>query len=306
MAPPRIALTAGDPHGIGAEVLVRALAAWPADGPPFEPVVFGDPDALQRAVELSGVPMPAAVVPCGGALPEAEALEQAVAGCLAGEFAALVTAPIHKKRLIDAGWGFVGHTEFLADRCGCPERTVMAFGGGRLRVALLTTHLPLREVPDAITADGVVRVAAVFHEGLRDHFGVPSPRIALCGLNPHAGEEGELGHEEQTVLFPGVRKARELGIDLRGPLPADTLFARAAKGDVDGVIACYHDQGLTAVKAVDFGRSVNITLGLPFVRTSPDHGTAYDIAGTGFADPSSMGAALRLAVECAARRVNGG
>jgi len=284
---------------------VRALAAWPADAPAFQPTVFGSRDALVRAAELTGAPLPGTIVDCPGELPEAEALEVAVAACLAGEFAALVTAPIHKRRMMDAGFGFVGHTEFLANRCGTEGRTVMAFGGGRLRVALLTTHLPLRHVADAISADGVAQVAAVFHDGLVRHFGIAAPNIALCGLNPHAGEEGKLGDEEQQVLRPGVAQARALGIDLVGPFPADTLFARAARGDVDGVIACYHDQGLTAVKAVDFGRSVNITLGLPFVRTSPDHGTACDIAWRGEADPSSMSAALRLAVECAARRSEG-
>jgi 4-hydroxythreonine-4-phosphate dehydrogenase len=234
---------------------------------------------------------------CGGALPEATALERAVAACVAGECAALVTAPIHKRRLLDGGFGFVGHTEFLADRCD--RDVVMAFGGGKLRVALLTTHLPLREVADAIHTEDVPRVAALFADGLRRYFGIEHPRLALCGLNPHAGEEGKLGAEDAAVLAPGVALARQRGIDLDGPLPADSLMARAARGGVDGVIACFHDQGLTAVKAVDFGSSVNFTLGLPFLRTSPDHGTAHDIAWTGRVDPSSMISALRMAVRCA-------
>jgi 4-hydroxythreonine-4-phosphate dehydrogenase len=288
---PRIAITTGDPTGVGPEILVRALRA--VDG--FEPVVFGPTAAVERAAALVGVEAPS-VCDCDGELPEAVALERAVAACLDGECAALVTAPIHKRRLLDGGFGFVGHTEFLADRCD--RDVVMAFGGGKLRVALLTTHLPLRDVADAIHAEDVPRAAALFDQGLRRYFGMERPRLALCGLNPHAGEEGKLGAEDAAILAPGVALARQRGIDLEGPLPADTLMARAARGGVDGVIACFHDQGLTAVKAVDFGRSVNFTLGLPFLRTSPDHGTAHDIAWTGRVDPSSMIAALRMAVRC--------
>jgi len=294
-AVPRIALTTGDPHGIGPEVLLRALAAEPPH--PFEPVVFGPPEAVARAAALQGVEPPP-VHATGGELPEWEALEAAIAACLAGECAALVTGPIHKRRMMDGGFPFVGHTELLAARAGGEDGVVMTFAGGRLKVALLTTHLPLQEVPAAITGDEVLRVARIFQRGLVDHFGLERPRLALCGLNPHAGEDGRLGHEDGEVLAPAVERARAEGIDLVGPLPADTLFAQAAAGRRDGVIACYHDQGLTAVKTVDFGRSVNLTLGLPFVRTSPDHGTAYDIAGQGVADPSSMIAALRMAVAC--------
>ena len=290
----RIAITSGDPNGIGPEVLVRALAAVPRDG--WEPVVFGPGATLERAAELTGDDFRATLRDCGGELPEVIALEQAVDACLGGDCAALVTAPIHKRRLLDAGFPHVGHTEFLAHRCDAD--VVMAFGGGRLRVALLTTHLPLADVPGAIHAQDVPRVARLFADSLRRYFAVPAPHIALCGLNPHAGEEGKLGHEELHVLNPGADLARAGGVDLLGPLPADTAFARAARGEFDGVIACYHDQGLTAVKAVDFGRSVNMTLGLPFLRTSPDHGTAYDIAWQGRADPSSMIAALSLVVRC--------
>jgi len=288
----RIAITAGDPNGIGPEVLVRALAAVPPHG--WEPVVFGPVSALQRAAELTGEAFRATLRDSGGELPEALALDRAVDACLAGDCSALVTAPIHKRRLLDAGFPHVGHTEFLAHRCDTD--VVMAFGGGQLRVALLTTHLPLAEVPGAIRPADVARVARQFHRGLERYFAVSNPHIALCGLNPHAGEEGKLGSEDAQVLAPGVEMARADGVDLVGPLPADTVFARALRGEFDGVVACYHDQGLTAVKAVDFGRSVNLTLGLPFLRTSPDHGTAYDIAWQGRADPSSMIAALRLAV----------
>ena len=294
----RIAITAGDPNGIGPEVLVRALAATHRDG--WHPVVFGPIVALERAAELTGDTVDAALHDCGGDLPEVTALEQAVDACLAGDCAALVTAPIHKRRLLDAGFPHVGHTEFLADRCGVD--VVMAFGGGRLRVALLTTHLPLLDVPAAIRTSDVPRVARLFDEGLKRYFAIPRPHIALCGLNPHAGEEGKLGDEEQRVLSPGVEMARADGVDLVGPLPADTVFAHAARGEYDGVIACYHDQGLTAVKAVDFGRSVNMTLGLPFLRTSPDHGTAYDIAWQGRANPSSMIAALGMVVRSQQKR----
>ncbi len=288
---PRIAITSGDPTGIGPEVLVRALHALRDE--PFEPVVYGPVEAMQRAAELVELPAPT-VLDCGGDLPEAEALERAVAACLDGECEALVTAPIHKRRMMDGGFAHVGHTEFLAARCGTD--VVMAFGGGTLRVALLTTHLPLAEVPAAIGAADVVRVARIFDHGLRRFFAMDRARLVLCGLNPHAGEEGKLGHEDREVLAPGVEAARGAGIDLVGPLPADTTFAWAARGEYDGVIACYHDQGLTAVKAMDFGRSVNITMGLPFLRTSPDHGTAPDIAWRGCADPSSMIAATRLAI----------
>ncbi len=296
MTTPRIALSCGDPGGIGPEVLVRALAR-PAEGtPPFDPVVFGPPEVLERAAGMAGVPAPVEVVPCGGDLPEAEALARAVDACMEGDCAALVTAPIHKARLRDGGWGFVGHTEYLAHRCGRGGRAVMAFGGGRLRVALLTTHLALRDVPAAIHPGEVERVARTFDDGLRRFFGIDRPRIGLCGLNPHAGESGWMGDEEGRLLAPGVAAARAAGIDLSDPLPADTLFPRALRGDLDGIIACYHDQGLGPVKAVDFGRSVNMTLGLPFLRTSPDHGTAYDIAWSGRADAASMAAALRMAV----------
>ncbi len=294
--PPRIALTTGDPNGIGPEVLVRALAAQPRE--PYESMVFGPEDAIVRAAAAAGVAPPQRCHPTGGDLPEWEALEAAIDACLGGECDALVTGPIHKRRMMDGGFPFVGHTELLAARAAGDEGVVMAFAGGQLKVALLTTHLPLCDVPAAVGADDVVRVASIFDRGLRTHFGLERPRLALCGLNPHAGEEGRLGSEDGEALVPGVARARERGIDLIGPLPADTLFARAVAGGVDGVIACYHDQGLTAVKAVDFGRSVNITLGLPFVRTSPDHGTAYDIAGSGTADPSSMLSALRMAVSC--------
>ncbi len=292
---PRIALTTGDPNGIGPEVLVRALAAQHPR--PFDVQVFGHEGAVQRAADEAGLPAPD-LRAFAGDLPEWEALESAIGACLAGDFDALVTGPIHKRRMMDGGFPFVGHTELLAARAGGDDGVVMAFAGGVLRVALLTTHLPLSQVPRAISADEVLRVARVFDRGLRNHFGLDRPCLALCGLNPHAGEEGRLGHEDAEILAPGVERAREQGIDLIGPLPADTLFARAVAGGVDGVVACYHDQGLAAVKAVDFGRSVNITLGLPFVRTSPDHGTAYDIAGRGIADPSSMSAALRMAVAC--------
>ncbi len=278
---------------------MRALAQ-PLDAPAFQPIVYGPPDVLQRAAELAGVPMPDDIRECGGPLPEVEALEAAVRDCLAGECAALVTAPIHKARLLDGGFPFMGHTEFLAARAG--RDVVMAFGGGKLRVALLTVHIPLADVPRAVRPEDVVRVAGIFRDGLRQYFGIEDPRVALCGLNPHAGESGKMGDEEERFLMPGVEQARALGIRLSDPLPADTVFTRALLGEFDGILACYHDQGLAPLKAVDFGRSVNITMGLPFVRTSPDHGTANDIAWTGRADPSSMISALSLAVRCVGNR----
>ena len=225
-------------------------------------------------------------------------LDRACDGCVAGEFSALVTAPVQKSVLMDAGAAFSGHTEYLAARTGA-ALPVMMLVDGHLRVALVTTHLPLAEVPRAITADRLLATLRIVHADLRRRFDVAAPRIAVLGLNPHAGESGHLGREEIEVIEPVIHRARAEGIDARGPLPADTAFARRALGDVDVVLAMYHDQGLPVIKHASFGDAVNVTLGLPIIRTSVDHGTALSLARSGRADAGSLRAAVELAARLA-------
>lgn len=296
-----IAITPGDPRGIGAEC---AVAAWATT--PDLPVVFvGDAATWKAAARLRGVdpdslPIEAAdplADPEHGHLPEIAAIASAVRGALAGRFRAVVTGPIHKADLLAAGFPFPGHTPYLAHLCGLdPAEAVMVFAGGRLTVGLATVHVPLARVPQELTPAALRRAIDGVGAVLRAR-GVPSPRIAVCGLNPHAGEGGALGSEDAAVIAPVVDGF--IGGDVSGPHPADTVFARAVAGDFDGVVACYHDQGLIPVKTLDFGRSVNITAGLPIWRTSVDHGTARDLAGTGRADPRHMVAALAMAAELA-------
>lgn len=224
------------------------------------------------------------------------AVERAVRLAQAGEVDAIVTAPASKHALHLAGFPFPGHTEWLAHLAGDVE-VAMMLAADRFRVVLVTTHVPLRDVPALLTTDRVVRTGRITQRALAELWGIAAPRLALCALNPHAGESGLLGDEDARVLRPA---AEALGA--RGPLPADTVFVRALRGEFDAVLAPYHDVGMTAIKVAAFGRAVNVTLGLPFIRTSPDHGTAFDIAGTGTADPASMRAALELAVELAARK----
>jgi 4-hydroxythreonine-4-phosphate dehydrogenase len=227
-------------------------------------------------------------------------IDRAVLGCQRGEFSAMVTAPVHKSVINDAGVPFTGHTEYIAALCQVPL-PVMLLVAGKLRIALATTHLPLRAVPDAITHDGLLAVLRVLNAGLQQLFAIARPRLAVCGLNPHAGESGHLGTEEQRVIKPALNSARELGLDVHGPYPADTLFVPRNLDRYDAVLAMYHDQGLPVLKHAGFGEAVNVTLGLPIVRTSVDHGTALDLAGTGRADPGSLLAALRLAASLSAR-----
>lgn len=225
-------------------------------------------------------------------------LAQACDGCLRGDFDALVTAPVHKGVINDAGLPFSGHTEFFAERC--QAQPVMLLTTPGLRVALATTHLPLRAVPEAITQTRLEGVIQVLHRDLQGRFGIRQPRILVCGLNPHAGEGGHLGDEEQRVIQPVLeRLRRDAGMDLRGPLPADTAFLPPRLAEADAVLAMYHDQGLPVLKQMGFGNAVNVTLGLPIIRTSVDHGTALELAGTGKADAGSLMAALRLAIELA-------
>jgi 4-hydroxythreonine-4-phosphate dehydrogenase len=228
-------------------------------------------------------------------------LERALAGCLGGEFSGMVTAPVHKGVINDAGVPFTGHTEFLAERTGTP-RVVMMLAGGGLRVALATTHLPLREVAAAITAASLEQTLRILHADLGRWFGIPRPRILVAGLNPHAGESGHLGREEIEVIAPVLDRLRREGLGVEGPLPADTLFTPARLAGCDCVLAMYHDQGLPVLKYASFGHGINVTLGLPIIRTSVDHGTALDLAGTGKADPGSLLAAIEAAAEMARRR----
>ena len=236
-------------------------------------------------------PGPARATAVDAGLIAGRAIERAAAMALAGEVDAIVTAPAEKHALQLAGFPFPGHTEWFAKLAGGVD-VAMMLASERLRVVLVTTHIAFRDVPLMLTADRIVRIGEVTRRGLRDWFGVAEPRIAVCALNPHAGEQGLFGDEEARVIRPAVER-----LGATGPLPADTVFVRAIRGEFDAVLAPYHDVGMTAIKVASFGSAVNVTLGLPFVRTSPDHGTAMDIAGTGQADPGSMRAALTLAVE---------
>ncbi|MHB8418374.1 MAG: 4-hydroxythreonine-4-phosphate dehydrogenase PdxA [Myxococcales bacterium] len=312
---PRVALTLGDPWGIGPEVIAAALAR-PEVRRACEPVVFGDRSVLARAAGVAGVRLPRDLAlveprplaagrfrfglppPDGGALPIAW-LEAAVAAVRRGEADALCTGPIHKALVAAAGFRFAGHTDYLAARLKA-RRAVMLLAGPTLRVALATVHVPLRAVPGLLSVPALVSTLAILDAGLRRHFGVPRPRLAVCGLNPHAGEGGLLGDEEIRVIGPAVARARRRGLRVEGPLPADSLFANAVRSRRwDAILAMGHDQGLGPLKAVDFERAVNVTLGLPIPRTSPDHGVAYDIAGKGRADPTSLIEALLLAARMA-------
>jgi 4-hydroxythreonine-4-phosphate dehydrogenase len=227
-----------------------------------------------------------------------EVLDRAIDGCLAGKFDAMVTAPVQKSVINDAGIDFTGHTEYLAERARAPHVVMMLVGGG-LRVALATTHLPLSEVPRAITKALVVKTLRVVDADLKKRFRIARPRILVSGLNPHSGEGGHFGHEDAEAISPAIEDVKAAGIDASGPLPADTLFTPRRLEGADCVLAMYHDQGLPVLKYASFGEGVNVTLGLPFVRTSVDHGTALDLAGTGRADPGSLIEAIKLAVELA-------
>jgi 4-hydroxythreonine-4-phosphate dehydrogenase len=322
-----LALTAGEPAGIGPELCLQL--AGRKDIPDF--VVVSDPTMLRARAEMIGadvrlsevapdapgdrrradnellvVPFPfPAPVECGSPDPANAAvvldgLRYAVEGALDGRFSGIVTAPLHKGVINDAGFPFTGHTEFLADACGA-EQAVMLLAAGDLRIALATTHLPLKDVPAAISGERLHAVIQVLLDDLRRRFGIADPEIVVCGLNPHAGEGGHLGHEDDDVIAPVIAGFAERGARVRGPLPADTAFTQAS-GQKDAVLAMYHDQGLPVLKYAGFGRAVNITLGLPIVRTSVDHGTALDIAGQGSADPGSLIEAVRTAARMAAQQ----
>ncbi|MBN2799341.1 MAG: 4-hydroxythreonine-4-phosphate dehydrogenase PdxA [Deltaproteobacteria bacterium] len=293
-------LTPGDPLGVGAEVTCKALLSRRGGGVAvvgaWAPMAewgerLGLP--LRRVEGLQALPERGVGViePRGDEPVEVRSIRFAVEACLGGDAAGLVTGPIHKARLAAHGFPYPGHTDFLGHLCGVAS-PVMAFTGGSLRVALVTVHLPLSRVAEAVTVEAVLHTLRVAHQALIDQVGIPSPRLILCGLNPHAGDDGLLGREELEVIGPAAALARREGISVHGPVSAEGAFLAARRGEGDMVVAMYHDQGLAPLKLVDFGRSVNWTLGLPIIRTSVDHGTADGIAGQGIADPASMIAAL--------------
>jgi 4-hydroxythreonine-4-phosphate dehydrogenase len=286
----RVGVTMGDPAGIGPEIVLKAITD-PRVRAVCEPVLYGPRTAAERKRFTPGV------LSADAGRAACEAIEQAVADAMAGRLDAIATGPIHKEALALAGVAWRGHTELLAHLTGARD-VAMMFDSPRLRVVLVTVHVPLSSVPRLLTQARVETTLALAAEAL-PRFGVPTPRLALAGLNPHAGEGGLMGSEDQDVLVPAVESARRRGIDVTGPLPADTVFRQAVDGRFDAVIACYHDQGLIPVKLVGFGEAVNITLGLPIVRTSVDHGTAFDIAGRGVADETSLVHAVVLAARLA-------
>ena len=324
-SPPTIALTPGEPAGIGPDIaLALAMGTLPA-----RIVAIADRDLLaDRARQLGldvalvdaadapgethtpGVlpvhPVPLATAAHCGRPDPANAgyvlatLDEAVNGCQSGRWAGLVTGPIQKSTISDAGHEFSGHTEYLARLTGAPT-PVMMLAADDLRVALVTTHLPLAGVPTAITPERLDRVIGVLCRDLARRFGLEAPRVLVCGLNPHAGEGGHLGQEDDAIIAPAIARARAAGHDVAGPFPADTVFTPRHLGDADAVLAMYHDQGLPVLKYAGFGRAVNVTLGLPIVRTSVDHGTALTLAGSGKADAGSLAVALALAANLAAR-----
>ncbi|QDX81276.1 4-hydroxythreonine-4-phosphate dehydrogenase PdxA [Denitratisoma sp. DHT3] len=310
---PVIAVTSGEPAGIGPDVCL-ALADGAASLP-VRVVVLGDRNLIEErarqlgrsAAGLEIVHIPLRVPARAGRVDPANApyvlelLDRALAGCQSGEFAAMVTAPVHKGVINDAGIPFTGHTEYLAEKTGTP-RVVMMLSGGGLNVALATTHLPLKEVPAAITRAELTATLRIVDADLRGKFGIARPRILVAGLNPHAGEGGHMGREEIDVIAPVIEALRAEGLDLAGPLPADTLFTRRVLAGSHAQVAMYHDQGLAVLKYVAFEDGVNITLGLPVLRTSVDHGTALDLAGTGQADAGSLFAAVTMAAGIVARQ----
>lgn len=338
-----LVITAGEPAGIGPDVVLKLADDWQqaqnklawsgVDARHLRLGVIADPDLLARRAGQLGLEIKLsivaphdelplmqagqlAVIPVALNVPEQpgqlnpenaayvlETLRQATDGCLSGQWQGMVTAPVHKGVINDAGVAFTGHTEFLQERTAT-EQVVMMLATEGLRVALVTTHLPLRAVADAVTPERISRISRVLYRALEKDFGLSSPRVLVCGLNPHAGEDGHLGREELDVIIPTLTALAEEGIHLTGPLPADTLFAEHHLKDADAVLAMYHDQGLPVLKHAGFGRAANITLGMPIVRTSVDHGTALDLAGTGKAHEGSLWTALGYAALMAAARRN--
>ena len=322
-----LALTLGDPDGIGPEIALKAWRALRDGDTRF--AITADPARLQPAADLLDLPRPECVAnfseaarvfqdapPVIALEPSATApaaalasIDAAVQAALAGEAGGVVTCPISKARLYDEGFAFPGHTEYLAHLTAAAPLAgargpVMMLAGGGLRTVLVSIHTSLRSAIDTLSIDTIVQTATVAAQALKRDFAVAAPRLAVAGLNPHAGENGALGREEIEIVAPAVERLKQAGLDVTGPLPPDTMFHAEARAHYDAAVCLYHDQGLIPVKTLDFHGGVNITLGLPVVRTSPDHGTAFDIAGQGVARPDSLIAALRLAGELAANRAN--
>ncbi len=320
-----IGITMGDPTGIGPEIIVKSLSMQE----PFEfcrPVVFGDREVLFRAIQIQNLSASLELIDevpengyqpgriflfslsrlnlhslrfgqpdraCGEAM--AKYVEEAFRSVTNEKIDAITTCPINKQAMNEAGYLFPGHTEFLAHLAGASD-VAMMFLGSRWKIVLVTTHLPLKDVASRVTASRILTTIRLTDEGVRKYFGVSHPRIAVLGLNPHCGEGGLLGEEENREILPAILKARSLGVDLEGPFPADSFFDCSRRSAFDAIISMYHDQGLIPIKMLDFREAVNFTLGLPFIRTSVDHGTAYDIAGKGVADPTNLIKAIRAAV----------
>lgn len=323
----RLAITPGEPAGIGPDLIIQLVQT----AQEHELICIVDSSMLQQRAEKLGLPL--TINPydanktqakvagsltvleeplnnpsvCGvadktNAQSQLNALQRAVKGCMSGEFSALITGPMHKGIINEAGIPFTGHTEYLAE-LSKTKKVVMMLAApeskNQLRVALATTHLPLSQVSQAITQQSLKEVITILNNDMKKHFGLQKPRILICGLNPHAGEDGHLGMEEIEIITPVINELKNKGFNLKGPLPADTVFTQPYLEDADVVLAMYHDQGLPVLKHVGFGAAVNVTLGLPIIRTSVDHGTAFDLAGTGKANSGSLNAALNMAIQMA-------
>ncbi len=330
---PPLALTMGEPAGIGGEIALKAWTQRKAAAlAPF--LLLDDPAQLAALARIIGLDIPIVAIakpaealacfntalpvlplklaaPVTPGQPDAAnaplvitAIEQAVRLTQAGETAAVVTNPIHKAALYGAGFKYPGHTEFVAALCDNAD-VAMMLAAPQLRVVLVSIHVSLRQAIETLSTDGIVKIARIADTALRRDFGLAKPRLGIAGLNPHAGEAGSMGHEDAAIVAPAVAELRRLGIDAHGPMPPDTMFHAEARQGYDAAICMYHDQGLIPLKTLDFDRGVNVTLGLPIIRTSPDHGTAFDIAGKGLAKPDSLIAALQLAGEMARHRHNG-
>lgn len=323
-----IGITMGDPCGIGPEIVLKALKS-PAIRNIANFVIIGDSGVFERTARQLSIPMKYATISHiseaddsqlpvsilstddfkpgimrrkrataeGGEL-SVQCVIKGINLAMSGHIDALVTAPICKEAIHLGGYGYPGHTEMLHTFSGA-ERVVMLMVGGKLRVAFATTHIAIKDVPQSITVEDILRTIIITDNGIKQYFGIKKPKIAVCGLNPHAGEEGIFGDEEKKIIIPAIEKAKKRGIRCDGPVSADTVFYKALRGAYDAVVAIYHDQGAIPLKLHAFETGVNITLGIPFVRTSPDHGTAYDIAGKGIADPRSMAEAIKMAVKMA-------
>jgi len=333
MTLPKIGITMGDPTGIGPEIIVKALSTEE----PFQacrPIVFGDREVLSRAIQMQHLSATLEIIeeiPEDGYLPRkifflpmshleitslrfgqpdracgeamVKYIEEAVKWVRSGRLDAITTCPINKQAMNAAGYFFPGHTELLAHLVQTSP-VAMMFLGSRWKIVLVTTHLPLKNVSKWITSDRILSILQLTREGMKNYFGFPHPKIAVLGLNPHCGEDGLLGDEEKKEILPAIKEAKSVGMDVEGPFPADSFFNLSGRYDFDVVVSMYHDQGLIPIKMFDFKEAVNFTLGLPFIRTSVDHGTAYDIAGKGMADPSNLIKAILTAANLSKSKIN--